>query len=319
VDSQRCTSRSSPTAGTGDRATKLPQFLIVGAMKSATTTLWETIRQHPQIFMPTLKEPHFFVQPEYLDLLSKESKELLKKSTPANFDEYVALFAASMAHQLCGEASASYFLLPELSIPRIRATLGDIRIVISLRNPYERAWSEFKMHHRDQLLPDPGAYFTRRAHEALRGDSSTAALYISQSLYSARVEAFLSSFSRVHIVVVDDLLKEPRASLQSLYAFLGVDPAVGFDRLLYKNESVGIPMVSSTVLCALNVIKPLARALLTASLGEQRWPIVRTKIYRQLRKKPRMPESARVALRGLFQPDIARLESLLQRELSSWS
>ncbi len=310
---------SSPTAGRRDRAIRLPQFLIVGAMRSATTSLWETIRQHPQIYMPTLKEPHFFVQPEYQDLLSKGGKELLKKRTPANLDEYVSLFAAGEAHQLCGEASASYFLLPEISIPRIRATLGDIRIVISLRNPYERTWSEFKTHHKDQFLPDPGAYFTRRVLEALRGDGSTAAQYISQSLYCARVEAFLSSFSRVHIIVLDDLLREPRATLQSLYAFLGIDPAFGLHSLLYKNESVGIPMVSSTSLGALNVIKPLVQALLVASLGEQRWPVVKTKLYRKLRKKPRMPESAREALRGLFQPDITHLETLLQREFSCWS
>jgi hypothetical protein len=287
-------------------------------MKSATTTLWKTIRQHPQIYMPPLKEPHFFVKPDYLDVISKEGREHLKKCTPATFEEYVGLFAASSVHQLRGEASASYFLLPEVAIPRIRDTLGDIRIVISLRNPYERAWSEFKMHSKDQLLPDPDAYFTKRVFEALNGDGSKAAQYISQSLYSARVEAFLSSFSRVHIVVLDDLVREPQATLQSLYAFLGVDPSVGLNTPLHTNQSVGIPTVPSKLSGTLHFIKPIARALLTTSLSQQRWSVVRTKLYRQLRKKPPIPERAKEALGALFQPDIRRLEVLLQRELSCW-
>lgn len=305
---------SKELVATKDSSPALPQFLLVGAMKSATTTLWETIRQHPQIFMPTLKEPHFFVKPEYLELISKEGKAQLEASTPAVFDEYRALFANSLSHQIRGEASASYFLLPDISIPRIRKELGDVRIVISLRNPYDRTWSEFKMHEKDHLVSNPSACFTKQVLEALDGDCSTIPQYIAQSLYCSRVEAFLRSFSHVHIVVFEDLLKDPRSTLHSLYSFLGVDPLLGLDTLPHKNESEGIPTAPSAIIGVMNIVKPLV----IASLGLKRWAAVKKKALVLLRRRTTMPISAREALRGLFQPDIGRLEVLLQREFSCW-
>src|SRR5580692_11872450 len=102
---------------------RVPDFFIVGNPKSGTTALYEMLRSHPQIFMPTLKEPHFFA-----------AEKPPSSPLPNTLDEYLALFAAAEPNQCAGEASPSYLRSPTAA-GRIAQLAPDARIVAILREP----------------------------------------------------------------------------------------------------------------------------------------------------------------------------------------
>ena len=125
---------------------KLPNFLVVGAMKSGTTSLWRYLRQHPQIYMPKLKEPRFLASSIFIKLGEEHYKfhRICKSSPICTFDDYIELFRDVKEEIAIGEASPHYLYLYSKTIPTIKNYLGDVKIVIILRNPADRAFSAYK-------------------------------------------------------------------------------------------------------------------------------------------------------------------------------
>src|SRR2546423_2056748 len=112
------------------RPGRLPNFFICGAAHAATTSLWHYLRQHPDIYMPPTieqKEPAYFC-----DIYGTNDS-----------DFYLSLFADADGRKRVGEASTAYLTWPA-SAAKIRATVPEAKIIISLRNPVERAWSLYK-------------------------------------------------------------------------------------------------------------------------------------------------------------------------------
>jgi hypothetical protein len=268
--------------------------------------------------MSPVKEPHFFSSPEFPALLSVKSRALLEKTTPRSIDEYQRLFQEAHANQICGEASASYFLLSNVCIPRIRAALGDVRIVISLRNPYERCWSEFSMHYKQKLFADPGSHFINVTSTAPWSVSECPLQFVEQSLYFLRVKAFLRGFSHVHVILVDDLVKAPAVALSSLYQFLGVNPELGEAFISHSNQSPGFAVCSSAQRSLFRLASRLIRPLASRIGCEDTVRILRNRFYKGIRRRLPLPEPVRTVLTPLFSPDIQRLEGLLGRDLSCW-
>ena len=106
----------------------LPNFIVIGSQKAGTTSLYEVFRGHPQIFMPEKKELNFFFQ---------ESEFARGQSY---YEEY---FAATSAGAIAvGEASPGYICHPDVPA-RIHAMVPDARLIVTLRNPIERAYSQY--------------------------------------------------------------------------------------------------------------------------------------------------------------------------------
>ncbi|MFQ5752975.1 MAG: sulfotransferase, partial [bacterium] len=130
---------------------KLPDFLIVGAAKSGTSSLYHYLRQHPQIFMPNHKEPCFFTfaGKRPTDLQSNVGLKVIN-----DFDQYVSLFEFSSRSQKLGEASTCYLYHYDKTIRTIKKyhrRWQDLKIIIALRNPILRAYSHYLNHVRDGL------------------------------------------------------------------------------------------------------------------------------------------------------------------------
>src|SRR5882672_9220913 len=115
---------------------KLPNFFIVGAPKAGTTSLYYYLSHHPEVFMSPVKEPNFFSYDETV-----KQNLYHKEKGVGKFEEYRQLFASSNGHhKAIGEASVSYLFYP--SVPqRIHELVPKAKIIISLRNPVERAYS----------------------------------------------------------------------------------------------------------------------------------------------------------------------------------
>ncbi|HEX6473777.1 MAG TPA: sulfotransferase, partial [Candidatus Limnocylindria bacterium] len=134
---------------------RLPNFLVIGAAKSGTTALWSLLRQHPQVFMPALKEPHHFAfdadqpAPQF-----RGPGANLHRDAVTGTDAYRALFADAGEALAVGEASATY-LYVAASVERIRAAIPDARLVAILRQPADRAYSSYLHLKRQGREPAP--------------------------------------------------------------------------------------------------------------------------------------------------------------------
>jgi len=121
----------------------LPTFLIIGAAKSGTTSLWHYLRQHPQIFLTRHKEPNFFIL-EGLELppfSGPAAPEILYKKiykySVTDIDSYRTLFQEVSQEKAIGEASVPYLYFPQAA-DRIKKYIPDVKMIVVLRNPIDR-------------------------------------------------------------------------------------------------------------------------------------------------------------------------------------
>lgn len=295
----------------------LPNFLIVGAAKAGTTALYRYLSQHPQLFMPeTVKETFFFCGLA-ADQFPGPGGHYARHAV-AEWEQYRALFANTATYQARGEACVAYLYFYHAALPRILDRLGDqVRIVISLRNPVERAYSNYLHHVRDGLEPlgfeDALAAAARRKEEGWWWGFQ----YVDVGRYYAQVRAYLDAFgrARVHLVRYEDLVADPTRVLRALFRFLEVYSAFVPDTSGRFNVS-GIPR--SRILHTL-LTKPHP---LTAALRSWLPPRRRRRISSALTTwnlaRPLMRPETRQYLQKFFREDVLKVETLLQQDLSDW-
>ena len=128
----------------------MPNFLIVGAAKAGTSSLYYYLDQHPQVFMSSIKEPRFFAPELYTDYIKDPYRSGAKehRSTPMSLEEYQSLFDAVTDEVAIGEASTEYLYVPKTP-ERIKQLIPDVRLIMVLRDPAERAFSAFCYQVRD--------------------------------------------------------------------------------------------------------------------------------------------------------------------------
>jgi hypothetical protein len=193
-------------------ARQLPNFLLIGAMKASTTAFYELAGQHPQIWFPAEKEPHYFTSPHYGETSARQA--------------YEALFAAAPEEaQAVGEASTGYSKLPHFgdTPARIRRDLGAVRLIYLLRDPVERTVSNFGHAWAAGCYPQG----TRLA-DALRQDP----ILLDASRYARQIRAYREVFGTEPLLVLttDHLHSDPPGVMREVARHLGVDPEVGSDR-----------------------------------------------------------------------------------------
>ena len=124
----------------------MPNFLVIGAAKSGTTALYHTLKQHPQIFMSPVKEPHFFAfegeRPVYC---GPGDRELFNPRVVFRLEDYVRLFDGLRAQTAVGEASVQYLMRSDAAAARIRQHIPRAKLIAILRQPADRAYSHYIM------------------------------------------------------------------------------------------------------------------------------------------------------------------------------
>jgi hypothetical protein len=178
----------------------LPNFLVIGAMKAGTTSLWQYLRRHPGIFMPASKEPSYFAK--HWDL---------------GPDWYRSLFRDAGDAIAIGEASTDYTKYPVYrGVPeRIRSLLPNVRLIYVIRNPIDR----IRSHYVQELA---AGRETRPAERAVLDNPD----YVNFSRYSMQIEQFLSCFPQESLlIVISERLRDQRLhTMKKICGFLGVTP-----------------------------------------------------------------------------------------------
>jgi hypothetical protein len=272
----------------------LPNFLIIGAAKAGTTSLYEHFRAHPQIFMPRLKEARFF---------SYDGRGNRVKFPVQTLEEYAALFEGVRDETAVGEATPHYLTFPEAA-GRIHALLPQAKLIASLRNPVDRSYSIYQMNRRNHAA-HAGVPYAR----AMQTDPHL------QDSYSAHLERFFALFPReqLKIILLEDLEAKPRATLADLFAFLGVDP--GFTpELSWVANPGGTPRIKLLHDLLAN------RKLISATRGVMPEALVaplKALRTRNLRKST-LPAPDRATATAFFRDDILRTQDLIGRDLTHW-
>jgi len=278
-----------------EQTEKLPDFLIVGAAKSGTTSLYDWLRQHPHIFMPAVKEPNYF-------------SAIANANHINEWREYVCLFSAAKDGQRIGEASVSYLFFHERAIPLIKEKLGSPKIIIILRNPVERAFSHYLYYCKLGREKAP-FYLTIDQNYTVNDPWKIRNPYLDMGFYYKQVKDYKDNFLDVRTYLYEDLKYRGGEMLRDLFTFLGVDPDFEPVRTI-RNQS-GIPRNS------------LLRAILSNDWLNgaiiPRIPYWFKSIARELLlEKPSLGSEERRKLIGVYKEDIERLSVLIDRDISHW-
>lgn len=299
---------------------KGPDFFLVGAPKCGTTSMYEYLRRHPQIFFPVdesgygrAKEPQHFCP----DL------QLSDRYAIHDRDEYLALYASSDKAVRRGDAS-TYYLYSEAAPSLIREFCPQARILIMLRPPLQmiRSYHSELLRWGQEDITDfheaLEAIDDRKKGRRLPRDPGIAKAldYIDLCRVAPQVSRYFEMFGRdaVKVVLLEDMTASPASTYREVLRFLGVDPDFQPEFRVY-NEAPrdGILERMLKGIYMLPLVHPLARALFPYSMRRHILEGTRRIVDGPIDRDPRDQQ-----LRDFYQSDIRQLSSLLGRDLSHW-
>lgn len=282
-------SRTTAVTSTGRKSRRrgpLPNFFIIGAMRSGTTSLARYVGAHPEVFMAPEKEVHFF-----------------DRHHDRGLDWYRSRFAGYEGQQAVGEATQTYLFLPDVPA-RIAAVVPDAKLIAILRNPVDRAYSHYWMNR--GLRTE-----SREAADALTADPARTGggpsfPYLDRGRYLPQLQRVCENFPReaLRVLLFEDLLARPAETFGAVCAFLGVDPGV-------RPENLGAQINKNVAF----------RSIKVRDLG-RRFPAPVARVIGRLNGKPfsypKIDPALRRELVGRLTEDNARLAAWLGRDLSIW-
>mgnify|MGYP001402178671 CR=1 FL=1 len=291
-----------------------PNFLIVGAAKCGTTALYYYLKQHPEISFPYLKEPKYFSSIIEKFPHKGIGDKSVDKYAVKSFDEYCTLFD-NIKNIRVGEASPDTIFFHNKTAPKIKETLGDIPIIIILREPVKRAFSAYmylKRDSREKLSFIDGL----KAEEKRLGDNWDFIWgYKKCGLYHDQVKTFMDKFTNVKIVLQEELQNQTTTVVEDIYSFLNVDMAFKTDVSISHNES-GIPnnWISKFLLSRNNIFSTVIREIIKKLIPRN----LLEKVASKSLDKAIISDKEIEYLKPYFYDDICMLEKLINKDLSSW-
>ncbi len=286
----------------------LPNFIVVGAAKAGSTSLYHWLKQHPDVFMPEWKEPCYFVN----------------NYGVREWAEYVSLFQPGKGKKAIGEASATYLANP-ISPQWIYEKLGDVKIVIVLRSPADRSFSLYRhgLQYGYETIPTFEEALTEE-ESRLQSDTFIEKnphyyldyAYFNSGLYYEQVKRYLDVFSQVKIYLFEDLVGSPKQTYRDLCLFLGIDDGFVPD-FKHHNASI-VPRFINAQFVFRKYYKayrfrPGVFAFIISNLTLSMMNL-NLKIGADLKLHPDMKNKLKAAYRS----DILTLGGLINRDLSKW-
>lgn len=201
----------------------LPNFFIIGTARSGTTSVYNWLRDHPDVFMPDQKETHFFagLKPTFADPFDNEFNEMIVTDAA----QYEALFRPGAHHRLRGEASPYYLYFGDASAPAIHDAVPEGKLIVLLREPVDRAFSNFRLLMRD--AKETATFEGALALEDQRIASGWSPTYALRSVgcYATQLQSYFDCFPKRQIGVwlYEDLAERPRDVFQQICEFLDID------------------------------------------------------------------------------------------------
>jgi hypothetical protein len=264
------------------RVNRLPDFLVVGAMKCGTTTLHEQLAAQPGVFMSTPKEPNFF----------SDDNEYAR-----GLEWYCSLFEAASPRALCGESSTHYTKLPTYprTISRMTSHLKTTKFIYIMRHPIDRLMSQYAHEWTKRRVSGPMA-------EAIRTNPEL----VAYSQYAMQLEPYLEYFGpdRVLPVMFDALTTRSQEILKQVCRFIGLVSTPHWDNAKAHENASNQRLRTSPVrdwLADAPVLRSLRRRVLPPWMNE------RIKRLWSLNEPPRLLPEEVMQLKDIFDRDLERL------------
>ncbi|MBX3010489.1 MAG: sulfotransferase [Caldilineaceae bacterium] len=296
----------------------MPTFLVLGVAKAGTTSLYHYLQQHPQIYMSPQKEPHFFAYGEApFPAFTGPGSARAKSLKAATLAAYQALYADWQDELVAGEVSTTNFM-PRACL-RIERYLPQARLILILRQPAERAYSQFLHMRRDGLEPLADFAQALTAEEKrIREQWLPALCYAQPSFYTPLLRQFLAAFppEQLRIYLYEEWQTQPARVMREIFAFLGVDEQFVPDlQQRYNTAALPRSLILARLLRRANPLWQLLHPRLPTALRQQMRQRVTT--YMQVKPPPLDPH-LRAQLTTLYHDDIRELQTLLGRDLTHW-
>jgi len=224
----------------------LPDFIIIGVQKGGTSTLFEYLKQHPCIKTSVFKEVHYY------DFHYSKGIKWYKSFFPFNKKD---------KHILYGEASPYYFFHP-LVPERVFKDNSNIKLILLLRDPVDRAYSHYQMERRKgreklKSFEEAISMETERIQEGYRPIATKKGSfnykrhiysYLSRGCYDEQIKRWLKYFKREQLLVLksEDFFSSPQKNLGRIYQFLNI-PVIFPKNLRIKNQGSYTPVNSDTI------------------------------------------------------------------------
>jgi hypothetical protein len=290
-----------------------PNFFIVGAAKSGTTSLANYLAEHPKIATPKLKEPRFFVKDALVNINDRDPmKEYILKNSVLKKEEYLKMFKSPKEDtRLKFDASVHYLYHCGEAIPKIKTQIGDVPIIILLRNPSERAISSanYSKNWHDNNLEHELSQEELRIKEGY----NSFWFHKNQGLYSSQIKAYLDNFSNVKIILFDDLIKNPKLIVNEVFQFLSLEQL--------EMEKYPTHNTSFEANKALKIIrKTKVLSTLKKLIGSKNWKKVRTSSKSLFFKNSSKEITKKLEdkLYQFYEKDVEKIESLIGKKLPEW-
>ncbi len=274
--------RASSTPG-------LPRFIVIGAVKAATTWIQVQLQANPAVFLPD-PEPHFF-----------------SRDFERGVEHYRRFFADAPQGALKGEKSADYLAHP-LAPARIASLLPGVRLVAQLRDPVARAYSDYKMlHRRGQASGLPGEY--------LAGLDNPHPRFLNDGLYARHLRRWFDRFERESLLIFlhEDVSRNGRQVVERVSQHIGVAPFFDAELAQRKQNNSKERLLPLPLRNALAPLKQAARPL----RGNPAFEFLRGKLAKPVDYPPLEPELEQ-RMRDFYLKDIEELEALLSLDLGKW-
>jgi len=280
-----------------------PNLFIVGAPKAGTTSLHAYLKESPDIFMSSIKEPNFFSAKTIPDNTTKKMIRDKKK--------YLELFKNVINKKYLGESSPSYLSDPEA--PKlIHEVSPNAKIIISLRDPVERIFSNYLMNYNLGKLK---LSFHETIQKSLKEKNSTTLLFrISRAgLYFDDVNRYLEKFGsdNVEIIIFEELVLDLDKTVEKILNFLGVRYSIDFEKKTHNPYSTPRLPIASKLMTSKTMHKIIDTNLFPTSTRK----FVREKILFKHPQKPTINDEDRKILVDYYKNDVKKLEKILGKKL----
>ncbi|MGO8673455.1 MAG: sulfotransferase family protein [Capsulimonadaceae bacterium] len=296
----------------------LPNFFVIGAMKSGTSALHVALKQHPQVFMSPVKEPNYFpFAGQEPPVYPGPNGRHYRRISVWRREDYLALFAKSTGSVAVGEATP-YYILSREAAEGIRRNVPDARIIALLRHPAERAYSgyQYMVMHRVEHAPtfrraiDDEAAGLRRSWHPITSHRAT-------GLYFHQLSAYYDQFPREQIAVFlyDEWNREPETVMRRIFEFLCVDSS--FVPALRRHNVTTVPRNRRLHMLARRY-SPLDPLVPVESGGRLAEVVTALNCRFNLVPPPPLDPSIRAELVDFYREDILCLQDLIARDLSHW-
>jgi len=282
-----------------------PNFFIVGGSRCGTTNMSYYLNEHPQVFIPYgLSEPYYFAR---LDIPNNFKRESMIR----DYKKYLALFKKANNHRAVGEASSVYLSCPH-SASEIKKAFPNSKIIISVRNPIERAHASYFSY---KFMKLDKRSFTEMLdwHEnKIKNNEFFIDSILESGFYSKHIKRFQENFSadKIKIIIFEEYVKNITPTINSILAFLGIDEKMEFDE--QPKGAYRVPKNKMAKLLLENATFRKTATKLIPTITRQN---IGDKYFVKQTTKPPMLQQERERLKKIYESEVKELEILLGKKL----